>query len=92
MKMYDRARLVERFLDCVREVGTVKFILFGSVAGAETESTTFGKEFRMVEKKIEGLGISWCFLRMAMFLVRQCLPFTFTTTIILWKVRTKCLS
>jgi NAD(P)H dehydrogenase (quinone) len=68
MKMYDRARLVERFLDCVREVGTVKFILFGSVAGAETESTTFGKEFRMVEKKIEGLGISWCFLRMAMFL------------------------
>jgi len=68
MKMYDRARLVERFLDCVREVGTVKFILFGSIAGAELESTTFAKEFRLVEKKIEGMGISWCFLRMAMFL------------------------
>jgi len=68
MKMYDRARMVEKFLDYVREVGTVKFILFGSVAGAENESTIFAKEFRSVERKIEGLGISWCFLRMAMFL------------------------
>jgi NAD(P)H dehydrogenase (quinone) len=68
MKVGERSNLVLRFIDTVKQEKSVKFLLFGSVAGAETESTTFAKEFRQIEKRIEQLGISYCFFRMATFI------------------------
>ncbi len=45
----------------------VKYIVFGSAAGAQHEAITFGKEFRDAERYLEASGITFTILRMAPF-------------------------
>jgi len=63
---FDRTNLAKKGVDAAKAAG-VKFVLLGSVAGAEYEAITFGKEFRDLEKYLEASGLNWCHLRMAAF-------------------------
>jgi len=64
---FGRINLIKGFIDMAKKMG-VKFIVFGSVLGAEQENGIFAKEFRDAERHIEKSGIPYCFLRMGMFL------------------------
>jgi len=66
MKAFDRINFLLNVIDCAKQSG-VKFFLLGSVIKAETESTTFAKEFRSAEKRLEQSGISYCIFRSIMF-------------------------
>jgi glutathione S-transferase len=63
---YDRTNLAKKGIDAAKAAG-VKFVLLGSVAGAEYEAIMFGKEFRDLEKYLESSGLGYCHLRMAAF-------------------------
>jgi len=63
---FDRTNLAKKGVDAAKAAG-VKFVLLGSVAGAEYEAITFGKEFRDLEKYLEASGVGFCHLRMAAF-------------------------
>jgi len=65
-KAFDRTNIAKKGIDAAKAAG-VRFVLFGSVAGAEYEAITFAKEFRDVEKHLEKSGLAWTFLRMAAF-------------------------
>ncbi len=69
MKQGDRMKWISDFIDEVKQIGTVKFIVYGSAYGADTDTTILGKEFRMGEKKIEQSGIPYCFLRLGPMIV-----------------------
>jgi len=65
-KAFDRINLAKKVVDAAKKAG-VKFILLGSVFGAQNESIVFEKEFRELEKYIEASGISHSFVRMIAF-------------------------
>jgi len=65
-KAFDRTNLAKKAIDAAKAAG-VKFVLFGSAAGAEYEAITFAKEFRDAEKHLEKSGLQWTFLRMGPF-------------------------
>jgi len=65
-KAFDRTNAAKKGIDAAKAAG-VKFILLGSVAGAEYEAITFAKEFRDAEKHLEKSGVAYTHLRMGPF-------------------------
>jgi uncharacterized protein YbjT (DUF2867 family) len=57
---------VVQAIDAAKAAG-VQLIVLLSVAGAQYEAITFGKEFRLNEKHLEASGVKWVTLRAAAF-------------------------
>jgi len=65
--MYHRTKLCENVLTVARELGTIKFVLFGSVPFADRMEATFQKEFYPIERMLADTGIPYSIIRMNMF-------------------------
>jgi len=65
-KPFDRISLTKNAIDAAKEAG-VRFVLLGSVPGAEQMGALFQKEFYQAETHLEQSGLSYAILRMSVF-------------------------
>jgi len=65
-KAFDRINTIKKAIDAAKAAG-VKFVLFGSAAGAEYEAILFAREFREAERHLEKSGLPHTLLRMGVF-------------------------
>jgi uncharacterized protein YbjT (DUF2867 family) len=66
-KPYERAALAVNVMDEAKAAG-VSFILLGSALYSDEELVLFHREFRLAERHLVPLGVSYCVLRMSMFM------------------------
>lgn len=63
----NREQHAKNAIDAAVAAGSVKYVLFYSVFGAEYESILFGRQFRFGEKYLEASGLKWTHLRTIFF-------------------------
>ncbi len=63
----NREEHAKNAIDAAVAAGSVTYVLFYSVFGAEYESILFGRQFRFGEKYLEASGLKWTHLRTIFF-------------------------
>jgi len=63
----NREEHAKNAIDAAAAAGSVTYVLFYSVFGAEYESILFGRQFRFGEKYLEASGLKWTHLRTIFF-------------------------
>jgi len=64
---FDRSRLTMNVIEAAKTAG-VRYVLLGSVPGADWQRTLFQKEFHLVETHLKNTGLHYSILRMSLFM------------------------